>query len=255
MTNETPGPESTGAEPAPFGKWAGGKGQLLPQMTAFFPRTFETYFEPFLGGGAAFLHLRPGSAVLGDLNRDLVNAYRSVQKSPESLMEALDRHSVHRTDEKYFYRIRDAVDPANLSPIERAARLIFLNKTCFNGLYRVNSKGKFNVPWGGYKNPRLYDRPTLLADQVMLSGKSIHCASYEKVCNEAGRNDFVYLDPPYHPLSATSKFTAYTRQEFGDQQQRDLAGLFRVLDSRGCKLMLSNSGTPLVRALYRGYRI
>ena len=238
----------------PFLKWAGGKAQLLAQMEPFFPKDYRTYFEPFLGGGAVFFHLQPEKAVLSDSNPELVNTFTVVRDDVEGLMRALDEHLPQRTEEKYFYKVR-ATDPATLSPVERAARTVFLNKTCFNGLYRVNSDGHFNVPWGGYSNPTLYDRENLLAASALLRGKSIVLADYQKVCARARVGDLVYLDPPYHPLSETSKFTSYTKEDFGNREQRKLAEAYRRLDKRGVLVMLSNSATPLVRSLYEGFRI
>lgn len=240
--------------PVPFVKWAGGKGQLLNQMAPFFPREFRTFYEPFIGGGAVFFHLRPRAGTIADLNPELVNAFQVVKRAPKSLMRALNHHKLRANDEAYFYEVR-ALDPERLSPVERAARLIFLNKTCFNGLYRVNSRGRFNVPWGGYKNPAVYSRENLLAASKLLKGKRVLCVDYKLACEAAGHGDFVYLDPPYHPGSPSSTFTAYTREDFREKEQRDLAVLFRDLTARGCKVMLSNSGTPLVRGLYEGFRI
>ncbi len=238
----------------PFLKWAGGKAQLIPQMEPFFPKDFRTYFEPFLGGGAVFFHLQPEKAMLSDSNPELVNTFTIVRDDPGGLMRALDEHLPQRTEEAYFYKVR-ATDPSTLSSVERAARTIFLNKTCFNGLYRVNSDGNFNVPWGGYKNPTLYDRENLPATSALLRGKNIVLADYQKVCARVKIGDFVYLDPPYHPLSETSKFTSYTKEDFGNREQRKLAETYRRLDKRGVLVMLSNSATPLVKTLYDGFRI
>jgi DNA adenine methylase len=240
--------------PQPFLKWAGGKAQLLPQMNPFFPKTYRTYFEPFLGAGAVFFHLRPGSAVLSDSNPDLVGAFLAVRDDPAGLMEALDRHWKQRLSERYFYKVR-ALDPSKLASVDRAARTIFLNKTCFNGLYRVNASGHFNVPWGGYKNPTIYSRENLLAASDLLKGKKILLADYRKACSKANIGDFVYFDPPYHALSRTSSFTSYTKEDFGNTEQRELAEVYRKLDSKGAHLMLSNSSTPLIRTLYEGFRI
>jgi DNA adenine methylase len=240
--------------PAPFLKWAGGKGQLLGQLAPYFPTEFRTYIEPFLGGGAVFFRLCPEKAVLADLNPDLVNAFQVVRDQPNALIEALDRHAELRKSEEYFYKVRRQ-EASGLSSAERAARMIFLNKTCFNGLYRVNSRGGFNVPWGGYLNPTLYERENLLSASACLQGKAVLLADYRKACLRAKKGDFVYFDPPYHPLSETSGFTSYTKEDFGDPDQTALAQTFRRLDKRGCLLMLSNSPTPLVRSLYEGFRV
>lgn len=241
-------------DPAPFLKWAGGKGQLLAQLDRFLPEQFHTYYEPFLGGGAVFFHLKPTRATLSDSNPDLIGAFLAVRDDPHGLMAALDQHSPGRLSEEYFYQVRDKVDPTQLSPVARAARTIFLNKTCFNGLYRVNAKGKFNVPWGDYRNPTLYDRGNLMRASRILRGKKILLSDYRKALSSAKFGDFVYLDPPYHPLSETSRFTSYTREDFGDRDQRELVETCRRLDRKGVLFALSNSATPLVLSLYEGFR-
>jgi DNA adenine methylase len=238
----------------PFMKWAGGKSQLLGQMHPFFPTKFERYIEPFLGGGAVFFHLHPKKAILSDSNPDLVNAYQVVRDDPQTLMDELDHLTEYRLSQDRFYEVR-GWDPSGLSHVRRAARTVFLNKTCFNGLYRVNSKGEFNVPWGGYKNPTLYDRGNVIAASSLLQGKSILLSDYRRACGIGREGDFVYLDPPYHPLSETSRFTSYTKEDFGEREQMELAETFRRLNKRGCLLMLSNSGTHLVRSLYEEFRI
>lgn len=224
-------------------------------MEPYFPQSFRTYYEAFLGGGAVFFHLRPKRAVLSDLNPELIEVYREVRDHPKAVIGALDRHAPNRLSEEYFYQVRDRAVPNVLSPVERAARTIFLNRTCFNGLYRVNAKGKFNVPWGSYRNPTLYNRRNLLAVSRLLKGKQLIFADYRRSLATANFGDFVYLDPPYHPLSETSKFTSYTKENFRDKEQRELAETFRELDRKGVLLMLSNSPTPLVRSLYEGYHM
>jgi DNA adenine methylase len=241
----------------PFLKWAGGKTQLLEQMRPFVPDGCRTYFEPFLGGGAVFFALAPKRAFLADANAELINAYEMVRDCPVELIGLLEYHSA-RIDKRYFYEVRRE-RPEELSPVARAARLIFLNKTCFNGLYRVNSKGEFNVPYGlDYypgRKPVLYEREAILAASDALRSASLSVADYRAAVASAGRGDFVYLDPPYHPLSATSGFTSYTKKHFGDAEQRELAETFRSLDARGARVLLSNSPTPLVLSLYEGFRV
>jgi len=239
--------------PTPFLKWAGGKTQLLKLMEPFFPDSFDTYFEPFLGGGAVFFRLRPAMAMLSDSNPELVNVFRVVRDDPEGLMYALDRYHTRRREKAYYYRTRK-LNPSTLGAVERAARTIFLNKTCYNGLYRVNEKGEFNVPFGRYKNPTLYTRDKILACSLALRGRMIDLADYRETCRYPKRGDFVYLDPPYQPVSATANFTAYTKDAFGEADQERLAEVFRDLDGRGCKVMLSNSATPLITKLYQGYQ-
>lgn len=238
--------------PTPFLKWAGGKGQLLDQMASYFPREFKKYFEQFLGGGAVFFRLLPDRAVLSDSNPDLIQVYETVRDNPDGLMSALDTFRARPVSEDYFYKVRKQ-NPRDLTVLARAARMVFLNKTCFNGLYRVNSNGEFNVPFGRYKNPTLYVKENIRAASAALKGAELRVADFRDACKQPRRGDFVYLDPPYHPLTKTSAFTDYTRDGFGEQDQRDLAESFRKLDERGCKVMLSNSATPLLRELYREF--
>jgi DNA adenine methylase len=243
-------------------KWAGGKAQLVPRFRQVFPPArggpesrpagFERYFEPFLGGGAVYLALRPARAVLSDLNADLMNAWRVVRDDPEALMAALDAHVYDRA---HYYRVR-ALEPEALDPVQRAARFIYLNKTCYNGLYRVNSRGRFNVPFGRYpRPPKLYDRANLLAISRLLRDAELLCAPFEEGTEGAGPGDFVYLDPPYDPLSPTANFTGYTEGNFTREDQRRLAAHVRDLDRRGCLVAVSNSDTPEIRELYRGFHI
>src|SRR3989475_4169903 len=239
---------------SPFLKWAGGKAQLLKQFSPFFPKEFGTYFEPFLGGGAVFFHLGPERAILSDTNPELINVFQVVRDDLELLADALERHYPHRNSQPYFYRVRKQV-PSELSAVQRAARTIFLNKTCYNGLWRVNAKGEFNVPFGKYKNPTLYKTENLMVAGSVLRGKILTVGDYRDICEYARKDDFVYLDPPYQPLSATSSFTGYTMEAFGESEQKELASVFRQLDQRDCKVMLSNSATDSVKNLYQGYRI
>jgi len=239
--------------PMPFLKWAGGKGQLLDQMARFLPTSFNTYFEPFLGGGALFFQLLPERAVLSDLNAELIQVYKSVREDPNGLMAALDKYRLQPVTEDYFYRVRKQ-DPRELPHLDRAARAVFLNKTCFNGLYRVNSKGEFNVPFGHYRNPAFYIAENIQAASAALKGAELWAIDFREACKRPRRGDFVYLDPPYQPLTATAAFTDYTREGFGEKDQRDLAEVFRELDKRGCMVMLSNSATPMLRDLYRDFK-
>lgn len=227
---------------------------MLKQFSPFFPKEFETYFEPFLGGGAVFFHLRPERAILADTNPELINVFQVVRDDLELLVDALERHYPHRNSEAYFYRVRKQV-PSELSTVQRAARTIFLNKTCYNGLWRVNAKGEFNVPFGKYKNPTLYKTENLMEASAALRGKIVTVGDYRDICEYPRKDDFVYLDPPYQPLSVTSSFTGYTAEAFGESEQKELAVVFRKLDERGCKAMLSNSATDSVKNLYQGYRI
>lgn len=252
MSATTP-PHPAGA--APFLKWAGGKGRLIRQYAPYLPAPGEIgrYFEPFIGSAAVFFHLQPAEACLADQNPHLVEVYRIVQQAVEELIDAL---RPHRNDETYYYRVR-AQDPAELSPVERAARLIYLNKTGYNGLYRENRRGQFNVPFGRYRNPTICNPARLRACSAALQTASLQVADFASSVSAAAPGDFVYFDPPYVPRSATSNFTAYNRHGFGPEEQGRLAGAFHELAGRGVRALLSNSDTPQVRELYggRGYRL
>ncbi len=254
---------------APPLKWAGGKGQLLPQMATHFPTTFRHYHEPFLGGGAVFFHLIPQRGVmafLSDLNTELINFYRVLRDQTDPLLECLrDLESEYlqakpEARERMYYRWRNAdrePDFSHWPPLKRAVRFYFLNKTAFNGLYRTNRRGEFNVPWGRYVAPPLY-RPALLrnaADILQRFVLWLEVASFEIVLDNVQAGDFVYFDPPYAPLSPTASFTAYTKEDFGADDQRRLAGLCRELDRRGVMFLLSNSNLPWIRELYYGFHI
>ena len=237
----------------PFIKWAGGKHQLLPALSKRFPPLVgnERYFEPFLGGAAVFFHLGHPRSFLSDSNHDLVELYQVVQQDVEELIEAL---KTQRNQREYFYQVRSQ-NPRELTRVQRAARLIFLNKTCFNGLYRVNSKGQFNVPFGRYKNPAICDAKRLRAAGAALQRAHISLRDFESVLEKAKPGDFIYFDPPYHPLKKTSSFTSYTAGKFGEEEQRRLARVYAQLAEQGCYVMLSNSDTPLIRELYRNFHI
>jgi len=244
--------------PEPFLKWAGGKGQLLPQYNKFFPQTFNNYLEPFLGGGAVFFHLYSTGkitpdkkVILIDSNEDLINTYKVIQNRVDLLVAHL-KSGKYVNEESVYYEIREWT-PTNL--VERAARTIYLNKTCYNGLYRVNKKGKFNVPFGRYKNPLICDKKNLKTVNRSLKGVKLIIGDFSKCLKYAELGDFIYFDPPYQPISSTSNFTSYTKDSFGLEDQKRLADVFRELDKRKCKVMLSNSDTPFIRKLYKQFRI
>jgi len=246
------------AKPEPFLKWAGGKSQLLPQYDKFFPQTFNNYLEPFLGGGAVFFHLYSTGkitpdkkVILIDSNEELMNTYKVVQNQVELLITHL-KSGKYVNEESTYYKIREWA-PTN--PVERAARTIYLNKTCYNGLYRVNKKGKFNVPFGRYKNPLICDEKNLKAVNRALKGVKLIIGDFSNCLKYAGPGDFIYFDPPYQPISSTSNFTSYTKDSFNLEDQKRLADVFRELDKRKCKVMLSNSDTPFIRELYKQFRI
>ena len=245
--------------PRPFLKWAGGKTQLLPQLEALFPPPGEVkrYLEPFVGSGAVFFHLhnlqRPREIVLADSNAELIETYRAIQDDVEAVIRRLRRHRQAHAKEHY-YRVR-ALDTARLSASARAARTIYLNKTCFNGLYRVNSRGGFNVPLGRYKSPPILDASNLRAAASALRDVELKVAHFRETPAYARAGDFIYFDPPYQPLSPTASFTAYTRGSFGARDQEELAEVFRSLAAMHCRVMLSNSDTELIHRLYRDFEI
>jgi DNA adenine methylase len=244
----------------PFLKWVGGKHQLLAQFEAYFPKAFRRYFEPFVGGGAVFFHLwntsrLPNQTFLLDNNDELVNAYLVVRDKVDELVETLAIHK-KKHGEKYYYDIRGLDrQELELSRVERAARTIYLNRTCYNGLYRVNSKGQFNVPIGSYVNPQVLYEDVVRTASVALQGVNIELRDFRSIVELARAEDLFYLDPPYDPISKTASFTGYTRDSFGEEDQRELAKVFTSLADKGAFVMLSNSKTPLVLELYRKFRI
>jgi DNA adenine methylase len=248
-------------EAQPFLKWAGGKAQLLAQFEPFFPKSIEAYSEPFVGGGAVFFHLKakfPGMrARLCDNNAELINCYEVVRDHVAALMDRLDEHlSRFRTDgERYYYLVRSQHHLKDA--VERAARMIFLNKTCFNGLWRVNARGEFNVPIGSYQPDKvsLYDRKNLLAASRELKGVELKVQDFRETLRGAAAGEFVYVDPPYYPVSATANFTSYTKEDFGKPEQEELAAIFADAARRGVSTMLSNSNTPFICGLYKGFKM
>ncbi|WP_072870631.1 DNA adenine methylase [Desulfofundulus thermosubterraneus] len=232
-------------------KWVGGKGQLIPQFEPFFPPKVREMAEPFFGGGAVFFHLQPSWAFLVDSNEELINFYLVLRDRLEELLVDL---RYHKNSAEYYYWIR-SVDPATLNPVQRASRFLYLNKTGYNGLWRVNKKGQYNVPFGRYKYPKIVDEEKLSKASAALKNAEIRCGDFSLVLEVARPGMFIYLDPPYYPLSETSNFTSYTAGQFHERDQLRLADLFRELDRRGCLVMLSNSDTQFVRKLYVGYDI
>ncbi len=232
-------------------KWAGGKTQLLSQLRPLYPKRSKLYLEPFVGGGAVFFDLQPDNALLLDSNFELINFYQVVKNNLNELLQDLEKH---RNDKDYYYEVR-SLDPTQMGSIERASRFLFMNKTCFNGLWRVNKKGKFNVPFGRYKKPNFRDRENLYIVSIALQNTDVICSDFSSVLEYATLGSFVYLDPPYHPLSETSNFTSYTKDSFGKNEQIRLADVFRELDERNCNVMLSNSDTEFIRSLYKGFDI
>jgi DNA adenine methylase len=243
----------------PFLKWVGGKRQLLDQFEDIFPDDFNVYHEPMVGGGAVFFHLAPELAVINDTNEDLMRAYEVVRDNVDELIELLKNFKENHGKD-FYYKTRDEFNELKKQPngdnkIEITARLIYLNRTCFNGLYRVNKKGGFNVPIGSYKNPTICDEDTLRAVSRVLEDVQILCGDFESTAQLVEPEDFVYFDPPYDPVSETANFTAYTNGGFGKEGQKRLAQTFRKLDKKDAKVALSNSDTDFIKNLYQGFNV
>ena len=210
----------------PILKWVGGKRQLLDTIVPLIPE-YTTYYEPFVGGGAVLFHLQPVKAVINDSNAELINIYKVIKSQPEELIACLERHKENNCQE-YFYEIRsldrDREQYSRMTPVEQAARIIYLNKTCYNGLFRVNRAGEFNSPWGRYKNPNITNETTIrsMSGYLNKANVTIRCGDYRDSLKGLRKGSFVYLDPPYMPLSTSSSFTGYTAAGFGEQQQREL---------------------------------
>ena len=240
----------------PIVKWAGGKTRLLGALMKHVPRRIGTYAEPFMGGAALFFALadekprRFERAILCDANAELVACYRAVQRDVAAVIEAL---GAYRYDRTLYYETRDR-ETANMSDVERAARLIFLNRTCYNGLWRVNPKGKFNVPFGRYRDPRICDPDALRAASRALAAATIRSGDFTTATQDLGGGDFVYFDPPYMPVSKTADFTSYAAGGFGPNDQARLVDDMRRLRRAGASVVLSNADTPETRALYKGFR-
>ena len=243
------------SEPKPFVKWVGGKRQLMQDLENNFPKQFSTYHEPFLGGGAVMFNLltkKPQlSCNVSDFNSDLILAYVTIRDKLEKLIESLENHSknYHKNSTEYYYQVRKQ-EPKQ--QIEKVSRLLFLNKTCFNGLYRVNKKGQFNVPLGRYTNPNIVNKENLTAVSKILQSKKIKisCRDFEAVLGDAKKGDLVYFDPPYQPVSSTANFTSYTHRDFTEDDLERLAKLADQLHSKGCYVLLSNSNSKTVKDFF-----
>ena len=239
----------------PFLKWAGGKTQLLPALLKRAPTSCNRYLEPFLGGGALYFAMQPKAAYLADFNPELINCFEVVRSNLAELKEELKKY---RYDKEMFYEVRELdrqADYSSTSPVARAARFIYLNKTCFNGLYRVNSKGHFNVPFGAYKDPTILDVPNLTACSNALQSAVLKTGSFEEIDDVAEKGDLVYFDPPYAPSSETSDFTQYVSGGFDESSQELLLVTCLKLHQKGVKWMLSNSNTNIIQELYRGFKV
>jgi len=240
-----------GAPTSPLLKWPGSKMAIVSKLVSLVPARFERYHEPFVGGGSLFFVLRPGHAILGDRNAELVNLYRVVRDEPDALVAALRGHENTR---EHYHRVR-GIHPDALVPVERAARTLFLNRTCFNGLYRVNRHGLFNVPYGSQAHTTFFQPALIHGAHRALRGVEVHCEDFEACGARARSGDFVYLDPPYAVGLNAGRVFKYQAGGFGEAEQRRVADLCRQLDKRGCLFMLSNSDCPLTRELYAGFEL
>ena len=242
---------------SPFLKWVGGKRQIMPAIEQHLPKVIKSYIEPFIGGGAVFFHLQPKNAIINDFNAELINVYHVIKNDIENLILDLGKH---KNETQYFYRIR-ALDRTkefmNLSSVERASRIIYLNKTCYNGLYRVNNSGEFNSPFGKYKNPNIVNDPTLRAVNLYLNSNNVRIENtdYETILKKADKNSFVYLDPPYHPVSESSNFTGYIQGGWDESDQIRLKEACDLLNQKKIKFLQSNSCTDFIKELYADYHI
>ena len=243
---------------APVVKWVGGKRQLLSEISPLLPKRITSYCEPFLGGGAVLFSIQPSKAIVNDLNSDLITVYEVIRDDVEELIDNLKKHE---NSSEYFYTIRDMdrnkETYAAMSKVERASRLIYLNKTCFYGLFRVNSSGEFNSPFGHYKNPNIVNEPVLRAVNKYFSSSNITFCNedFAVTLGRISKGSFVYLDPPYDPVSDTANFTGYNRGGFDRNEQIRLKQCCDELTQRGVKFMLSNSATTFIKELYKDYDI
>lgn len=247
----------------PFIKWVGGKRGLLKQLLPLFPKEFNNYHEPFLGGGAVFFelysmgYLKDKKIYLSDINTELINTYNVVKNNPIDLISNLEIYKEkHSKDFYYETRALDREDGfLKISALERATRFIYLNKTCFNGLYRVNKEGYFNTPIGSYRNPNIADKDTIFSASKALQNAIITNTTFNKVQIKVKSNDLVYFDPPYYPLNGTSSFTSYNENEFLDDKQKELFSVFEKLDKNDCFVLHSNSNTEFIKDLYQKHNI
>ncbi len=247
----------------PFIKWAGGKSRLITQIKYFLPKHFNNYFEPFLGSGALFFYLinlgkinKKSAIQLSDINVELINTYKTIKCSLTELINQLQQNEKEYLNDpqNFYYKLRN--ENSEFNRIKKSARFITLNKTCYNGLYRVNKKGFFNVPFGRYNNPNICDIDNLTKVNKILNSTNttIENYDYQKILPKVTKDDFIYIDPPYHPLTETAKFTNYTSFGFDTFQQKRLANFFNELDRRKCKIILSNSDTIFIRDLYSSFK-
>ena len=234
----------------PILKWAGGKRQLIPELKKYIPNKFNKYIEPFFGGGALFFHLAYNNSIINDNNPEIINLYQEVSKRPKLIIEELEKY---KNNEKFFYALRNSSPKTS---IKKAARTIFLNRTCFNGLYRVNKKGQFNVPYGKSQNVNFVDKKNLLLASKILKKTKIYNLDYKLIMQKfCKKKDFVFLDPPYLPISKYSDFKRYTKEQFHLNDHIELSENYKELDKKGCYLILTNSNNEIINKLYREYKI
>lgn len=243
----------------PFTKWTGGKRQLLSVIKSLMPESYNRYFEPFVGGGALFFEFAPKDAIINDFNSELINCYQQIKDNPSELIKSLSKHKESNSKE-YYLNLRSADRDSRIEKmnnVERAARIMYMLRVNFNGLYRVNSKNQFNVPYGRYKNPQIVDSDLIVSISQYLNENTIHILNgdFEEAVKDVEAGDFVYFDPPYIPLSETSSFTSYTHEGFSYEDQVRLRDTFKKLDEKGAYVMLSNSSSPLVGELYKDFNI
>lgn len=241
-------PQISDKKPQPFLKWAGGKTQILKELVKYIPKKYNKYIEPFIGGGALFFYLEPVEAIIGDLNEDLIICYEVIRDNVEELINILQYYPY---DKEFYYKLRETVPE---DKIKRAVRMLYLNKTCFNGLYRVNKKGHFNVPFGKYKNPTICDVERLKSCSQALKGVTILNKHYLETFKMAEPGDFIYLDPPYQPISKHSDFKRYTKEFFYEKDQIELAEEVKRLVNLGCYVIVSNSDCDFIRNLYEDFK-
>lgn len=237
--------------PKPFLRWAGGKNRSIPFLRSHLPRSFSSanrYFEPFLGAGSLFFSLTPRRAKLSDINKDLIECYQALKQRPDLVSRYLHQH-LTKTCEAYYYQMRHKYNYSKPS-IYRAALFIYLNKTCFNGIWRVNKKGEFNVPYGHQDHPALPSKEELLKVSIALANAELEQKDYKDVIAEVKKGDFVYLDPPYPPLNNTSNFTHYTKEGFTKEDHKEVVLFAKELANKGCYVLVSNSDTEYIRSLY-----
>lgn len=244
----------------PFLKWVGGKGQLLEQFQDLLPKKYNTFFEPFVGGGAVFFSLQPKKGHINDINETLIAAYQIIKNDAKkviSSLKKLEKEFISKNSEdrkKFYYELREKYNSLKANNFRRVIYFLFLNKTAFNGVYRENSRGGFNVPMGSYKNPKIVDEDNIKAVAESLRNTKITCGSFYDAVKNAKAGDFVYFDPPYYPLSTTSSFTNYHKDNFSKEDQIKLRDLFVSLDKKGVYVMISNSSAPFIKEIYSKYK-